>query len=224
VTGLEKTGGPINITTGNVAIGVGITLTANTWTNKELATDWGIYAVRIYNRILSAGNSGELKKNYRVDSIRFLNPPKIKLVAQSNGAQTYATSVAVNSAGILTFTTPSLVAGTYEIWYEHGGKSVNTRQMYTVGACSNLRITTPSRLPQGMVNNPYTMLIKTTCPVTTWSISGNPSWLHLNQSGVLYGTPPKEGRYTFNISIDGGASREFILQVGEQYQIMLSIP
>ncbi|MBR0035781.1 MAG: putative Ig domain-containing protein, partial [Synergistaceae bacterium] len=70
-------------------------------------------------------------------------------------------------------------------------------------------------LDTGTVSEYYSFTLKAVGTGITWSISGNPSWLHINAStGEIYGTPARAGTFTFTVTATnsaGSVSHEYTL-------------
>jgi hypothetical protein len=58
-------------------------------------------------------------------------------------------------------------------------------------------------LPNGTKGNNYsqTLSVSGGSAPYTWSISGAPSWLSINASGVLTGKPTASGTYSFTVKV-----------------------
>jgi hypothetical protein len=73
--------------------------------------------------------------------------------------------------------------------------------------CADIRLS-PSRLPKGTVNQPYSKTITASGGNGGYTFtveSGNlPPGLHLSTSGVLSGTPTEAGSFTFTIAVTDG--------------------
>ena len=78
------------------------------------------------------------------------------------------------------------------------------------------KITTDS-LPNGTVGESYTATLEATGNNITWSASGLPDGLTLNEStGTISGTPTKEGTFNFTVTATnsaGNASKEYTLNI-----------
>jgi hypothetical protein len=61
-------------------------------------------------------------------------------------------------------------------------------------------------LPNGTKNGNYSQTLSVSGGLApyTWSISGAPSWLSLNASGVLSGKPTAPGTYNFTVKVTDG--------------------
>ena len=87
------------------------------------------------------------------------------------------------------------------------------------------RITTPSPLPTADVGTLYSQTLEATSVANDtykWTSSNLPAWLSLNENtGVLSGTPPTTGNYTFSITAisnknNGSSTKVFTLSVGNR--------
>ena len=79
------------------------------------------------------------------------------------------------------------------------------------------KITTDSPLPEGTVGESYTATLEATGNNITWSASGLPDGLTLNENtGTISGTPTKEGTFNFTVTATnsaGNASKEYTLNI-----------
>jgi hypothetical protein len=126
-------------------------------------------------------------------------------VTFKDGSKTLGT--AALSGGSAIFSINSLAVGSHSLTAVYSGDANDSNS--TSGSITET-VTKPvistTSLPNGTKNGNYSQ----TLPVSgglapyTWSISGAPSWLSLNASGVLSGKPTAPGTYNFTVKVTDG--------------------
>ncbi|MDW8205853.1 MAG: ExeM/NucH family extracellular endonuclease, partial [Cytophagales bacterium] len=110
-------------------------------------------------------------------------------------------------------------AGTYNFTIQVSGGGCSATQSYTVVInCPAIVNILPASLPNGTVSTLYTQSL-TQSPLpgpVTWSGAGLPSWLSISSGGVLSGTPPSAGTFSFTVQVTGNgctATKNYTLTV-----------
>jgi hypothetical protein len=79
----------------------------------------------------------------------------------------------------------------------------NSELFYPVPLAPGIVVTTPTTLPAGLLNHPYTQVLLEHGAVgqVTWTSSGLPTGFSLTPSGILTGTPTQTGPLSISVSV-----------------------
>ena len=123
-------------------------------------------------------------------------------VTFKDGTKTLGT--ATLSAGSATFSINSLAVGSHSITAVYGGDTNdNGSTSSTIFETVTKPVIGTTSLPNGTKNANYSQTVSVSGGAApyTWSISGAPSWLSINASGVLSGMPKTSGSYSFTVKV-----------------------
>jgi hypothetical protein len=130
----------------------------------------------------------------------------IGTVTFKDGNKTLGT--AALSGGSASISLNTLAVGSHSITAVYSGDTNDngsTSSSISETVVAKPVITTTS-LPNGTKNGNYSQTLSVSGGLApyTWSISGAPSWLSLNASGVLSGKPIAPGTYNFTVKVTDG--------------------
>jgi large repetitive protein len=159
------------------------------------------------NSALSIGNTSPLAAGTPG------SPYSLQFVA-SGGTAPYTWTVTslpswltLSASGLLQGTPPSAGSFTFAVTVTDAS-SHSTTVSFMLPVNSALSIGNTSPLAAGTTGSPYSLQFVAsggTAPYT-WTASSLPSWLTLSASGLLQGTPPNAGSFTFAVTVTDASS------------------
>ena len=109
----------------------------------------------------------------------------------------------LTAAGVLSGTPSSAGPITFAVSLADSSHQITSAVFNLTVNSAALQITTNPTLPAGTAGSAYTQTFAASggTPPYAWSGTKLPSWLTVSPAGVLSGTPPAAGSFTFNITV-----------------------